>query len=240
MTKSRKLKADFHLHTSDDPEDVFIRHSSTELIDKAAEYGFDVLAITLHNRQLYTDYLKNYALDRGILLIPGVEATIEGKHILLINMNCDLSKIRRIQDLNRYTGEDTLVIAAHPFFPDSKCLGSKLESNIEIFNAIEYSHFYLKKINFNEKAVQVATKYQLPLVGTSDTHILHQFGKTFSLVEADQEIGSIIEAIKKRRVEVVSQALTPTYAATTMLQLKSGIIKKIERKLKKFFYGPSR
>jgi hypothetical protein len=226
MIKPKKLKADFHMHTSEDPNDLFIQHSTTELIDKAAECGFDVLSITLHNKRLYNDYLKRYAEDRGILLIPGMEATIENKHILLINMDCDLSKIHEIRDLKRYTGEDTLTIAAHPFFPGSHCLGSKLEKNIEIFNAVEYCHFHLKRINFNEKAVQIARKYQLPMVGTSDTHLLSQFNRTFSLIEAEKEVGSVIEAIKKRHIEVVSEALTPLYAARTMLTLKSGDIKK--------------
>jgi len=223
------------MHTSEDPEDIFIRHSATELIDKAAECGFEVLAITLHNTRFYTSYLKDYAQDRGILLIPGMEATIEGKHILLINMDCDLSKIRKIQDLNRYTGEDTLIIAAHPFFPSPHCLGSKLESNIGVFNAIEYSHFYLDKINFNEKGRQIAAKYQLPMVGTSDTHFLHQFNRTFSMVEADKEIGAVVEAIKKGRVEVVSQPLTPWYAITTYSALKYKSLHRVKRKLKNLF-----
>lgn len=234
MMKSQKLKADFHLHTSDDPEDVFIQHSTTELIDKAAEYKFDVLAITLHNKQLYTNYLKDYAQDRGILLIPGMEATIEGKHVLLINTNCDVSKIRKIRELNRYRGEDTLLIAAHPFFPGSHCLGSKLEENIEIFDAIEYSHFYTKKINFNKKGMQIAEKYQLPLVGTSDTHLFHQLNRTFSLVKADKEIGSVVEAIKKGHVEVVSQALTFRYVASTYFRLQYGTLKRVMRGLMRF------
>ena len=81
-----ELKADFHMHTKDDPQDYkFVRHSAEELIDHAASLKFQVLSITNHDKITYSPYLREYAAHRGILLLPGAEATIEGKHVLIIN-----------------------------------------------------------------------------------------------------------------------------------------------------------
>ena len=74
------LKVDLHLHTDDDPTDL-IRHTGKELVDRAAALGLSALAITLHDRQLRDEALADYARERGVVLIPGVERTIGGKHV---------------------------------------------------------------------------------------------------------------------------------------------------------------
>ena len=47
------LKVDFHTHTADDPADR-IPYTTHALIERAAEHGYDALAITLHDAQLGT------------------------------------------------------------------------------------------------------------------------------------------------------------------------------------------
>ena len=78
------LKVELHSHTADDPLDP-IPYSTRDLIDRAAVLGYDALAITLHDRQLDVRPLEAYAADRGLILIPGIERTIEGKHVVLLN-----------------------------------------------------------------------------------------------------------------------------------------------------------
>ena len=78
------LKVELHTHTADDPEDT-IPHTTFELIDRAAALEYDALAITLHDHQLDLKPFARYAAERGITLIPGVERTIEGRHVLLLN-----------------------------------------------------------------------------------------------------------------------------------------------------------
>lgn len=77
-----RLKTDLHLHTGDDPLD-YVAHSSEEMIDHAAKLGFDVMAITNHDFMSHSEELADYAASRGIVLVPGVEATIENRHVLL-------------------------------------------------------------------------------------------------------------------------------------------------------------
>ena len=55
------LKVDLHLHTSEDPVDI-ITHSARQLIDRAAELGFDALALTLHDCDFRDPGLRSYAV----------------------------------------------------------------------------------------------------------------------------------------------------------------------------------
>ena len=80
------LKVDLHIHTSDDPIDR-IPYSTFELIDRAAALGYDALAITLHDVQLDVTPFNASAAARGIVLIPGIERTVEGRHVLLLNFH---------------------------------------------------------------------------------------------------------------------------------------------------------
>ncbi len=215
----RRLKADLHLHTSEDPQDK-IRYSARQLIDYASQRGFDVLAITNHNFYIYNDYLKDYAASKGILLIPGIELSVERKHIILLNINHNVpQKIQSLQDLRDYKNEDSLVIAPHPYFPMYQALNSKLEEHIDIFDAIEYTHFYFRRINYNKKAERKAREFDLPLIGVSDAHLLCQVGWTYSLIDAEKTVEAIIDAIRKKRARVVTQPLRFTFS-NVLLGLK--------------------
>ena len=94
------LKVELHTHTADDPVDR-IPHTSLELIDRAAALGYGAIAITLHDRQLDVRELLPYAAERGVVLIPGVERTIQGRHVLLLNFNEDAEQVSTFDDLAR-------------------------------------------------------------------------------------------------------------------------------------------
>ena len=55
---------------------------------------------------------------------------------------------------------------------------------------------YFRFIDFNRKAKKVAKRFDLPLVGSSDTHSLRQLGSTYSLINAEKKVDSVIKAIK--------------------------------------------
>jgi predicted metal-dependent phosphoesterase TrpH len=196
------LKVDLHLHSSEDPVDV-IDHSAHQLIDKAAELGFDALALTLHDCDLRDPALVAYARDRGIVLVPGVERTIEGRHVVLLNFAEPTGHVRTFADLAelRRTGSG-LVVAAHPYFPDRTCLRSRLDRHVDLFDAIEWSYFWTRGLNFNAKAARLAAKHGKPLVANSDLHDLRQLGRTYSLVLADRDPDSICAAIREGRVSI--------------------------------------
>ncbi len=200
-----KLKTDLHLHTADDRYDG-IAHTAYELISHAAKKDFKVLSITNHDTYTYTPELVSYALDHDILLIPGIEKTIEGKHVLLLNAFPATEKIKTFGELRKAKNDGLFVVAPHPFFRAHHCLGNKLIEHIELFDAVEYSYFYTRWINFNRKALAVAREYRLPLIGNSDCHVLNYMGVSHSIITSPYKTESaIFEAIREHRVKVVSR-----------------------------------
>ena len=206
VSPNGELKIDFHTHTADDPEET-IRYSSRELIDKAHCLGFDAICITNHNAVSTNGYLSDYARERDIVLIPGVEIEIRGKHVLVINARKDILEARTFGDVRRLRTPECLVIAPHPYFPGTSSLMGKARRHIDIFDAIEFSWFYHRRINFNTFAVRMAAEYGLPVIGTSDCHRLDRFGQAYSLVKAEKDAGSIVEAVRAGRAEIVASPL---------------------------------
>ncbi len=207
-TNMMPLKVDLHIHTKEDTKDR-IGYSAYDLIDVAQSKGFDAIAITNHETITYNPELKSYAAERDIVLIPGVEVTIGGKHVLLINMAFEKGRFNSLKEVFKQKAANNLVIAPHPYFPGSTSLHRQLETNPHLFDAVEYCHFYNHMINFNKKAVRFVCNYHLPLVGNSDAHVLEQFGLTYSLVQAEKNPDAIIQAIKAGRVKPVSRPLSP-------------------------------
>ena len=64
----------------------------------------------------------------GIVLISGIERTVERRHVLLLNFPPECASVRTFEDvgrLKRATGG--LVVAPHPFYPTISALGTLLE-----------------------------------------------------------------------------------------------------------------
>lgn len=213
------VKVDFHTHTADDPVDA-IPHATTALVDRAAALGYGALAITLHERQLDITNLKSYAADRGVVLIPGVERTIEGKHVLLINFRRGADAVNTFADLARLKARERgLVIAPHAFYPASTCLRSRLERHAALFDAVEYNAMFTRSLNFNRRAEAWARAHGKPIVGNGDVHRLRQLGTTWSVVDAAADPDAICAAVADGRVECQATPLSWRDAAGIMVDL---------------------
>jgi predicted metal-dependent phosphoesterase TrpH len=213
------LKVDLHTHTADDPSDR-IPYQTHELIDRAAELGFDCLAITLHDLQLELAPFRAYAASRGVVLIPGIERTIEGRHVLLLNYSRAAESIGSFDALARLRERERgLVIAPHPFFPAFSALRGALTRYAHLFDAVESNGMFTRTINFNAPAERWARRHGKPVVGNGDVHRLEQLGTTYSLVDADPTPAGICEAIAAGRVRVVATPHSTFTAARLMADL---------------------
>jgi len=204
----KPLKVDLHLHTADDPYDR-IRYTSKELISKAADQGFDVISITNHQCLTFNEDLYDYAKERGILLIPGIELNIRNRHVLMLNP-LHGKTISDFSSLSRVRRPETLVIAPHPYYPGIRSLNGYLLKHLHLFDAIEYCYFYTPWINFNQRAVELSEANGFPLIGNSDAHFLSQLGTTYSIIHAEKNMESIFRAIRQKKLEVVSRPLSPS------------------------------
>jgi predicted metal-dependent phosphoesterase TrpH len=204
------LRADLHHHINSDPVDGwFVSHSAGELIDRAAAAGLNVLAITCHESIPYDGDARRYAQSRGVVLLRGMEATVDSHHVLLLNFRdfppgvCSIAEI-----LERKTPE-ALVIAPHPFYPAGIAGGEMLAAHRSVFDAVEFSGMYTALTRrFNQHAQTYARKAGLPVVGNTDTHFLWQLGWTFTLIDAAPEPAAVVEAIRRGRVQLVTQPLS--------------------------------
>ena len=213
------LKVEFHSHSSDDPMDR-ISYSSDELIDHAAKLGSNALAITLHDRQLDLRPFTSHATDRGITLIPGIERTIEGRHVLLLNFSAATESVHSFDDLARLRSRERgLVVAPHPFYPIGSALREKMDRYRDLIDAVEYNAMFTPLLNFNTPATRWARLNGKPMVGNGDVHRLRQLGSTYSLVEAEANPDAICEAIRDCRVDVHAQPLSIAAAASIMSDL---------------------
>ena len=220
------LKIELHAHTSDDPVDE-IPYSTCQLIDRAAELGYHALAITLHDRQLDVRPFAYYAAERGITLIPGIERTIEGRHVLLLNFSRATESVHTFDDLARLKSrENGLVVAPHPFFPIDASLRDMMDIHARLFDAVEYNAMFTAALNFNRRALRWARLHGKPLVGNGDVHRLRQLDSTYSLVDSEPTADAICAAIKKGRVEIRKQPLSVVSAATIASQLVTAGIRK--------------
>lgn len=216
------LKVELHAHTADDPVDR-IPHTALQLIDRAAALGYGALAITLHERQLDVAPLTPYAAERGLTLIPGVERTIEGRHVLLLNFRRGADDVNTFDDLARLRQREAgLVVAPHPFFPLTSCLRGCMDRHPALFDAAEINAMFRPGVDFNRLARRWADRYGKPLVGNGDVHRLRQLGITYSIVDAEPDAAAICAAIAAGRVRVESRPMPWTDIVSVLGGLVAG------------------
>ncbi|MCJ7501355.1 PHP domain-containing protein [bacterium] len=215
-----RLKCDLHLHTSEDPRHN-LNYSAKELIEEASKKGYQVVSITNHNTVTYDQGLAEFAHSKGVLLIPGVEATVMGKHVLIYGVEAMDEKWDKLTffDLKRLKAKGAFIVAPHPFYPNYNCLGNLLERFSGLFDAVEYSHLYTKKLNFNRKAQSFAKSKGMPLLGLSDSHSLKQLDYTYTLINSEKDMPSIFEAIRQNRTTIITRPARLTTSSAVGIQL---------------------
>ncbi len=204
------LFGDFHHHVDVDRLDGhFIGHSVGGLIDHAASVGLQVISVTCHEEFIYDDHAVRYARERGVLLLPGMEATADDSHMLLLNFREYPPGVCTMADIEERKTPDSLVIVAHPYYPVGISAMHLLESHRRLFDAVEFSGMYTPLTRrFNARAAEFARRSRLPVVGNTDTHFLWQMGLTFTQIDAPPDAAAVLDAIRLGRVRLHTRPLT--------------------------------
>src|SRR5437899_10889443 len=93
------IKLDLHIHTLDDPKDV-IDYSAHQLLERAKQLGFGVLAITLHDAVFDRTEVFADAAAMGILLIPADEVRLQGADAILLNVTAsEVEGLKHFEDV---------------------------------------------------------------------------------------------------------------------------------------------
>ncbi len=205
------IKIDLHIHTHDDPKDV-VDYSAHQLLERARNLGFGVLAITLHDAVFDRSEVFADAAAMGILLIPAAEMRLEGADVIVLNVNNEeIAQLKTFNDLRRFRahrGDSIFTIAPHPFYVLGGSIGSRLFREIDCFDAIEICHFHKGLFNPNRRAARVAARFGKPMVATSDAHRLHGFGRNYTSIPRPSEltVGNIFAALRSGPIRLTSPA----------------------------------
>ena len=203
------IKIDLHIHTLDDPKDV-IDYSAHQLLERAKQLGFGVLAITLHDAVFDRADVFADAAAMGILLIPAAEMRIEGADMILLNVTAaEISRLKTFDDVRRlraHRGLSMFTIAPHPFYVLGGSIGERLIKEIDCFDGIELCHFHKGLFDLNRRATKVAAQFNKPLIATSDAHQLHAFGRHYTSVLRPSEltVESVFAALRNGPRQVTS------------------------------------
>jgi predicted metal-dependent phosphoesterase TrpH len=223
-----KVKADFHAHTSADPIDD-ITYSPYEYIDAATKKGFKVIAITHHYFQNFDTKWIAYGKKKKILVIPGLEATVEGQDVLLLNPTRDNITTWKELEEEKQKGQ-CITILAHPFwYPKNLLWPWRLDKYAHLFDAVEISWLQTSVIRLpNFLAKRYAKKHNKPLIGNGDIHKLEWIGNTYSEVivkKITQE--EVFEAIRAKRVKPVQNKISTWFFLKLAVQhVTGGVVKR--------------
>jgi predicted metal-dependent phosphoesterase TrpH len=203
------IKIDLHIHTLDDPKDV-IDYSAHQLLERAKQLGFGVLAITLHDAVFDRAEVFADAAAMGILLISAAEMRLEGADMILLNVSAEeVSQLKTFDDVRRLRarrGLSMFTIAPHPFYVLGGSIGDRLIKEIDCFDGIELCHFHKGVFDLNRRAMKVAAEFNRPLIATSDAHQLHTFGRHYTSVPRPREltIENVFAALRNGPRRVIS------------------------------------
>jgi predicted metal-dependent phosphoesterase TrpH len=191
-----ELKLDLHVHT-ESSSDAHTRREDLPAIIKAR--GLDGIAVTEHNR------FDPPNLDA--LILPGVEISSRDGHIIALGLQ-EMINPRQSADetIRQIHSQDGVAIIPHPYDPVSKCVRlwklSTRPDAVETINADALS-FYIS----NWLARSDATKFKLPQVGASDSHIPQTIGDAYTVINTNSSSSTdILEAIRAGRVKAEGHA----------------------------------
>jgi predicted metal-dependent phosphoesterase TrpH len=189
------LSADLHIHTScsGDGESLV-----ADVIAAASRAGLDVIAITDHD----TDEGCRIAagIESDVLVIPGIEVTTLQGHMLALGASGPVPRGLDVLEtiaLARSLGGVTIL--PHPFHRYRHGVGLKMKEALRSADAIEVFNSRYIFGGANRRAFRWSRRLGKPMVAGSDAHNCRYVGYGLTLIDADRNMESVLEAIRSGR-----------------------------------------
>lgn len=189
------MKCDLHVHTCYSYDSTSL---PKQIVDAAIQKGIDCLAITDHEEIKGASETIKYALNKSLLIIPGIEVKSREGDILGLNIEKTIPKgLSAKETIMRIKEQGGMAIIAHPFamfYPfkgDLKDFLSDIDG-IEVLNASMFSWE-------NKKALNFVKKYNLCFTAGSDAHSPDLIGSAYLEIPGENlSIEQVLEAIKNK------------------------------------------
>lgn len=198
------MKCDLHVHTHYSYDS---NASVKAMVDSAIKNGIDCIAITDHDEIKGVFEAQQYAKDKSILIMPGIEVKSREGDILALNVQELIPKnLSAEETIEKIKEQGGLAIIAHPFGDwhgfkkDLKDFIDKADG-IEILNASIFTG--------NKKALEFVKKHNIAFIAGSDAHEPKFVGRAYLEIPGQNlSVEQILEAIKNKKCKACGEELS--------------------------------
>ena len=199
-----KLRLDLHVHTRCSRDSV---NSIEEINRRCRDLSLDGYAVCDHDS--IDSLTEAEASSRGLIVVPGLEVTARGAHVLCFDPSEIIPVgLSIVETVERIHAQAATAVLAHPYAIPRSMVRLR-EAEDAGFDAIEVANSaqipFDLVMGWNQ---DLAEKLGLPQTGGSDSHIPETFGRAYTMVEsASREPEDVIKAIKEGRTNVVGHGI---------------------------------
>jgi predicted metal-dependent phosphoesterase TrpH len=187
-----QVRVDFHVHSHYSSDSII---TPKDLVNYAKKRNLDAIAIADHNQ---IQGALNIAKKIDLLIIPSIEVSTKGGHVVGLNVKKIIPKGLSIEDtIDCIHEEDGLAVACHPFSWFKGSLGDNITEKFDAIETINSSSIPFNRCK--EKAIRVAEKLNLTQIAGTDAHNPQTIGLAYAVLEAKPSIEDIVQAILEKR-----------------------------------------
>ncbi|MDE1726539.1 MAG: PHP domain-containing protein [Thaumarchaeota archaeon] len=195
--------SNFHLGQKETPYDCGI--TVQEQLEQVYSTGLDVFFITNHNTldgyEHLLHYKENHEKFRHIQIYPGEEITTDqGIHILAYGLTRTIKSGQSLEEiLDIIRSQGAISCAPHPFALNNGLREKSILCDlIEVFNSNNVDRYS------NLRASNFAKTNNMIEVAGSDSHVVSTLGRCVNVIEAENTLDSILQAMRKGRITIDS------------------------------------
>ncbi|MFC2144017.1 CehA/McbA family metallohydrolase [Candidatus Aenigmatarchaeota archaeon] len=211
--QEKRLKIDLHIHTHHSTDS---KNDPEELVRKATDQGFDMIAVTDHGTTrgaLDAEIAAERIFQeegKELIVIVGQEVKTRQGEILAYGIREDIQEgmdlLKTCQEIKSKGG---FLIVPHPFDLMRRGIGQEINNIREYVDAAEGFNERTLVTRFNDKAISFLRKNSIPVVVGSDAHFNDEFGKTYMLIESGgnnkKSKEDVFDAIRNGKTEFITQ-----------------------------------
>lgn len=200
-----KIRVDLHVHTIHSGDSSITLREALHWCERK---GLDGLAITDHDT---VEGVRGRPSGESPVIIPGVEISARGGHILALGVEEEIPKglsIAETVELIREMGGISVI--AHPYAPlkswvdNDELMDVGLDA-VEVANPTQIPYDRMLRRN-----KVLARRLGLPETGGSDAHAPWVIGLAYTLIDVESiEVDDILKSIRDGRTEARGRGLKP-------------------------------